>query len=459
MLGTYSSPKHHWDLGITSPSKAGIPFNVGGHVPQLNPTQVETYINFSTTYFNNINNKLLSGKAQLDTSKIRLRIPNDRGIPPIQNNQDFHFAINRNTTKKASMVQHLSTIGKCLRHQSYKKILQYLQENETNLHHPIFSFIGYLVSICIKDYQQEFKYYNNFENSQSHSSLTQTTFFHYFHIADELLNLRTSGPNGLLLELLLPNHSLHSILSNRPHLIPNISPYRFKTPYYSTNFLMKLTSEYEQAKLSIPPLLPLSEINSLQLQNPLLVYSVKTISDLQEMTDTHKIPERNDSKRSKNRKQTKYNNNSIPFEISEKNSREISEKNSRENEIHRNANELITLGKYKEAIHEATEGLKISPKNVSLYIHRAVALKQLGLTHASILDVTEAINLKPNLKIPRKLRASLWLDIGETELAINDLNSIVDKEKLKNILNEKYHKSFDQLLPFDQLKILVDLLK
>jgi Flp pilus assembly protein TadD len=91
---------------------------------------------------------------------------------------------------------------------------------------------------------------------------------------------------------------------------------------------------------------------------------------------------------------------------------------------------LIQAERWSEAIMAATEVISRDPKDAEMYLHRAFALHQVGKLADAIADCTESLDIRKSDKA-RRLRAGLWLLLGERDIAQQDMDEMEDKRLLK----------------------------
>lgn len=117
--------------------------------------------------------------------------------------------------------------------------------------------------------------------------------------------------------------------------------------------------------------------------------------------------------------------------------------------------DLITDESYEEAISKATLLLEKSPENANLFLQRAIALTKLNRFHEAIADCSESLlHMKKN-SAAFVIRASLWLLLGELELAISDMKEVVQTQTLKEIMVQYGIQNFENESPVQQFRLLM----
>jgi tetratricopeptide (TPR) repeat protein len=73
-----------------------------------------------------------------------------------------------------------------------------------------------------------------------------------------------------------------------------------------------------------------------------------------------------------------------------------------------------------EAVADYAEAIKLAPKDAASYLGKGIALSRVGKNSEAITVLSQAIDIKPTLAIAYFVRASIYIDIDERQLALRD---------------------------------------
>ena len=96
--------------------------------------------------------------------------------------------------------------------------------------------------------------------------------------------------------------------------------------------------------------------------------------------------------------------------------------------------------KYKDAIDDYTEAIRVKPDFAGAYANRGWSYLQLGLYEKAIMDISEAIRLQPDIPTFYLSRGNAYSDLKQYESAVSDYTEVIrlkpdDADAYNNIGN------------------------
>lgn len=121
------------------------------------------------------------------------------------------------------------------------------------------------------------------------------------------------------------------------------------------------------------------------------------------------------------------------------------------------------IGDNSKAIEYLDKSIQINPNYFDAFFNRALIKKNIGHYREAILDYSHAIKIQPNNFLSKLNLANVYLELGELELGLNIINTLIDNgistaEIFYNqgIFYQKLRKSEKALLSFDKALELND---
>jgi tetratricopeptide (TPR) repeat protein len=73
-----------------------------------------------------------------------------------------------------------------------------------------------------------------------------------------------------------------------------------------------------------------------------------------------------------------------------------------------------------EAVADYAQAIKLAPRDAGGYLGKGLALSRVGKNSEAIVFLSQAIEIKPTLAIAYFVRASIYIDLDERQLALRD---------------------------------------
>jgi tetratricopeptide (TPR) repeat protein len=87
---------------------------------------------------------------------------------------------------------------------------------------------------------------------------------------------------------------------------------------------------------------------------------------------------------------------------------------------------MFQLGEAEEALRLADQSLAIYPYSSTTHTDRAFALRALGRIDEARTSAEEAVRLSPKADLPHFILGVCYLDLGQTEMGREQLQTFVD---------------------------------
>ena len=405
MLSQFSSPFHSWDTPFNSPSRLGIPTPYEPNQTNFTMAKAEDLKEISKNYFS-----VSSYKA----CELRTSYPNNTFTHSTTtiNNQVLEIQLSTSTrTFSQPFVQqcdyfayYLRLMGTYLRFGNYKPVVERAKKamQTKTPDHVLITFLGYIAALCMNDVSD----FDDFIQEIEKSFFSNEDLPHYFRLIDEMIALRQQPDiKTPLLNLVLPNtHELATHLKSRIQIFPRIScdinklisRYEItKKPSLINNKVNEMYEIINKTRKALPPLMPLAE-------------------GFGNLDDVMVSPSR---KPSKFRSKSKQKHQALKTQGSNPTDKVLA---------------FIQKKEWLNAIQAATEIIDQNKNDDNMLQHRAYALMKYSKNHDAIIDISRAIEIKKT-DVRLKMRAAMWLTLGERKLSMMDLQALEEKDpKLSN---------------------------
>lgn len=406
MLPMLTSPFHSWDAPIDSPSRVNIP-------SYSDDSQPFTYVDaVSLRELAKVHFKPGSiTSAQLRSGYNHVCLGPDVGNEQNKQKKELVLSIVSKGFKEPltsypnEQQEKLRSISSCLRLGRYKTaIRETLEAMNTKKDIALVPMLGLIAAICARNDKQE----QIFFDAAERAVLAPDDLPQYQKIIDELMILDKSPQQTPILKLILGNTAeLEKAICEKTRIYPKIG-FDFQkiltrldiytkanSPLYKLEELLIVKAT---ARKSLPPLVPVGE-----------GFGPFEESD----SSNKKLKNRSKSKSKSQKPQQNY---------------------SSKDKI----TTLLEKKEWKAAAAACTEILQTNSNNAEVLQHRSFALMNLGKIHDAICDVTRAIAIKQT-DIRLRLRAALWLMLGERQLCVADLAMLEQRDESETLI-----KAMDQ---------------
>jgi tetratricopeptide (TPR) repeat protein len=88
--------------------------------------------------------------------------------------------------------------------------------------------------------------------------------------------------------------------------------------------------------------------------------------------------------------------------------------------------QLLTPGRYDQAVAQFNRALEIDPNSWSAYYRRGVAKQNMGAREDALADFQAALELKPDLLDARIARAGIYSEKGDWANSITELTKVIE---------------------------------
>ena len=394
MLSQFSSPFHSWDTPFDSPSRQNIIASYSDNQAPITKSRADDLKDVSKNYFS---------VSTYKPSELRTGYPHNIGSRQNANvDKDFlelKLSLATRSFAEPNMPQtnylhyYLRLIASYLRFKNYPAAVQAASAAMSKINDcGLIPFLGFIAAICCSSDMDEMVFFEAAEKSfYSSDDLPQ-----YFRLIDEMTALRAQPDiKTPLLSLILSDTSdLAKALKERVRIFPRIgcdihkliSRYDIrKKNLQSTQKLSEMYIERDATREALPQLVPLCE-----------GFATNDDSPPTPAKKTSKL--RSKAKQKQNQKMQSGNPTDKVLA-------------------------MIQKKEWVAAIQAATEVISQNPKDGDMLQHRAYALMRFGKNHDAINDISKAIEIKKT-DDRLKMRAAMWLALGERDLCNIDLMSL-----------------------------------
>ena len=436
MYTGYSAPLQSYDSTLISPAPRNSPATKEKLGTEITPQMLDEIQKKSIRYFS----------KELNASKFRLRIPDDRTAKFNKivdtKYQDIRSSVNQSLffTRAQPLEQYsLRHIAVALRNKKYDEVrldvdklynasmqqtsvnpnslfnqqnIQqntklFLQQQQMSIFQSrkhllqqqmqqgsflsIASVYSYLATILKGNYELESAALRQME----HIQFPAKDLPHFIHLLDELLTL-PDNEHALLSSFFLNDVTpLVQAFKNEPHPMPLISCKPVHTDNRSSSFL--------RDAFRSPALQNMAQSSSFNFGN-ILTYNLSlNINDLMQLAERLEL----------------YDPKPTPVSDMPKTMSETIPK------IFKQVPELLLEGKYIDCIRFATTLIEAGVKVPEMHMYRSLAYYKINRIPEAIIDMTTSIDHEPT---PEKFnaRAGFWLITGNQKLAANDQEKAIE---------------------------------